>query len=623
MNLLDKIDNPDDLKKLEIKDLQPLCNEIRSYIIDVVSKKPGHFGASLGVVELTVALHYVFNSPKDSIIFDVGHQSYTHKILTKRKNRFSTIRQLNGLCGFQNRFESEYDPITTGHSSTSISAALGISIAKKIQNNENQVIAIIGDGALTGGLAFEALNNTGFLNSNILIILNDNNISIDPNVGALSKYLTRFTTSATYNKVKEKAWNFFSVKKMFGIRSAFQKLGLGFKSTISNESSLFEALNIRYFGPIDGHNIRTLVKTLEDLKKIKGPKILHCITKKGKGYEPAERQQTLWHAPGKFDKNTGEILSSNIIALPKYQDVFSETIVELAKLNSKIVVVSPAMISGSGLKKIQMEYPKRVFDVGIAEQHALTFSAGIAIEGLLPFCCIYSSFLQRGYDQIVHDLALQKLNAVLCLDRAGLVGEDGATHHGVFDIAFLRSIPNITIAAPSNGLDLRNLLFTAQCSDKGIFAIRYPRGENCISDWKKNFEEMPIGKGRIVSNGNDIAILTIGKPAIFVKPVIEHFADKGISIAHYDMIFVKPLDHSLLHKVFKKFKKIITVEDGVIAGGFGSAVIEFASENGYTSSVYRLGVSDKFIEHGTLKELYKICGFDSEGIIKTVEHLMS
>ena len=627
-NLLSQIESPDDLKRLEIIELLQLSEEIRSFIIDELSLNPGHFGASLGVIELTVALHYVFNTPEDKIVWDVGHQAYAHKILTGRRKVFHTNRKYKGISGFPKMSESPYDSFGVGHSSTSISAALGIELANnRFQNKNNHVIAVIGDGSLTGGLAFEGLNNAGIEKTNLLVILNDNNMAIDPNSGALNEYLVDITTSKTYNKAKDEIWNLLGILNKLGpnARKYAQKVEHAIKSTILRQSNLFEALNFRYFGPVDGHDVVHLAKLLEDLKNIKGPKLLHCITKKGKGFKQAEENQTAFHAPGLFNKDTGEIikLKSEKPQPPKYQDVFGYTLLELAKQNENIVGITPAMPTGCSLKIMMDEIPERTFDVGIAESHAVTFSAGLASQGILPYCNIYSSFMQRAFDQIIHDVAIQKLNVVLCLDRAGLVGEDGPTHHGAYDLSYLRLIPDITIASPMNEIELRNMMYTAQLPNKGPFAIRYPRGKGTITDWIRPFEELEIGKGRLIKEGNELAILTIGHTGNFVIEACKRLYDYTEKIAHYDMRFVKPIDEELLHEIFQKFNKIITIEDGTIKGGFGSTVIEFMAENGYHSKIIRLGIPDRFIEQGTPKELYKQCGFDVDNIVKHVEMLVS
>lgn len=621
--ILSKINSPNDMKGLSIEELISLSGELRQYIIDIISTHPGHFASSLGVVELSVALHYVFNTPYDKIIWDVGHQAYGHKILTGRKDIFHTNRKLGGISGFPSIFESEYDAFGVGHSSTSISAALGMATADSIKKiTDRNVIAVIGDGAFSGGLAFEGLNNAGVNNSNLLVILNDNNMSIDPNVGALNEYLLDITTSKTYNKVKEDVWNTLGKIKRFGpnTRSLIQKIENGVKSIIMKQSNLFEAMNFRYFGPVNGHDINHLIKILEDLKDIKGPKLLHIITKKGKGFKAAEENQTIWHAPGLFDKKTGLILKNktDIPQAPKFQDVFGNTLVELAEMNPKIVGITPAMPSGSSMKIMMDKFPERAFDVGIAEQHAVTFSAGLAADGMLPFCNIYSTFMQRAYDQVIHDVALQKLNVVFCLDRGGLVGDDGATHQGAFDLAYMRIIPNITVAAPMNEQELRNMMYTAQLPDKGPFSIRYPRGTGTMPQWKTPFEEIQIGKGRLIAKGNEIAVLSIGTAGNMVTGAFKILENKNINPAHYDMRFVKPIDKELLTEIFTNFKKIITVEDGSIKGGFGSAVIEFMCDNNFNSQIIRLGIPDVFIEHATQNEQYEICGFDVNSIAETI-----
>jgi 1-deoxy-D-xylulose-5-phosphate synthase len=618
LSYLDKIRFPSDLKKLKAEELVDVSRELRQFIIDEVSSNPGHLGASLGVVELTVALHYIFDTPYDKIIWDVGHQAYGHKILTGRKDIFHTNRKYKGISGFPKMSESEYDSFGTGHASTSISAALGIAVADRQKGIERHVVAVIGDGALTGGLAFEGLNNVGIEQTDILVILNDNNIAIDPNVGAIKEYLIDITTSRTYNRLKNEIWHLLGkISKIAPhARDYAKKLENGLKSILLRQSNLFEALNFRYFGPVDGHDVVHLVKIMEDLKNIKGPKLLHILTKKGKGFRQAELNQTVFHSPGRFDKKTGKILKvkSDKLEPPLYQDVFGHTILELARSNDRIVGITPAMPSGCSLKMMMDEMPERTFDVGIAEQHAVTFSAGLATQGLIPFCNIYSSFMQRAYDQIIHDVALQNLNVVFCLDRGGLVGADGPTHHGVFDLAYLRSIPDIIVSAPMNEEELRNLMYTAQLGNNGPFAIRYPRGRGVMTDWQKPFRKIEIGKARKINEGSDIAILTIGHVGNLVNGAILRLEAENISVAHYDMRFVKPLDKECLHDIFKKFNSLITIEDGTVVGGFGSAVIEFMCENAYKAEVKRLGIPDKFIGHGTQKELYKECGFDPDGI---------
>lgn len=624
--LLKTINSPSDLKHLDRGQLLELSNELRQYIVDIVSVHGGHFGASLGVIELTVALHYVFNTPYDQLVWDVGHQAYGHKILTGRRDIFKTNRKYKGLSGFPKRGESEYDAFGVGHSSTSISAALGMAMASHYKGEtDRQHVAIIGDGAMTAGMAFEALNHAGIEKSNILIILNDNCMSIDPNVGALKEYLTDITTSQTYNKLRDDFWK--ALGKLPGktfSRSMVSKLEAGLKGMVSNSSNLFEALNLRYFGPIDGHNITKLVDTLKDLKDIPGPKLLHIKTVKGKGYELAEKDQTKWHAPGLFDKITGEIYKKkfDLPQPPKYQDVFGYTIIELAEKNDKIMGVTPAMPSGSSLKYMMEKMPDRAFDVGICEQHAVTLSAGLATQGMKVFCNIYSSFMQRAYDQVVHDVAIQNLPVVFCLDRAGVVGEDGPTHHGAYDIAYMRCIPNMIISAPMNEGELRDLMFTSQLeSTKNPFVIRYPRGEGVKSEWKTKMKEIKIGTGRKLNDGEEIAILSFGHPGNFAASAIREVKKEGIDPAHYDMRFVKPLDEKMLHEVFKKYSKIVTVEDGTVVGGFGSAILEFMAANNYTAQVRILGIPDKIIEHGTLKELQSEIGIDENHIVAAIRDL--
>jgi 1-deoxy-D-xylulose-5-phosphate synthase len=627
--LLAEINSPDDLKKLDQAQLVQLCDELRHFIIDNVSVYGGHFGASLGVVELTVALHYVFKTPHDNLVWDVGHQAYGHKILTGRRDTFYTNRVYNGLSGFPKRKESEYDAFGVGHSSTSVSAALGMAVAAKyLGQDERQHIAVIGDGALTGGMAFEGLNHAGVSDSNILIILNDNCMSIDPNVGALKDYLTDITTSRTYNKLKDEVWNLLGKLSNFGksAQEIVSKVENGIKSTLLSQSNLFESLNLRYFGPVDGHDVNHLVTILNDLKNIKGPKILHCVTVKGKGYGPAEKgNATTWHAPGTFDKITGEIFKKvyEKPQAPKYQDVFGHTLVELAKANDKIVGITPAMPSGSSMNIMMKEMPDRAFDVGIAEQHAVTFSAGLATQGLVPFCNIYSSFMQRAYDQVVHDVCIQNLPVNFCLDRAGFAGADGPTHHGAYDIAYFRCLPNIVVAAPMNEAELRNLMYTAQLPRTELaFSIRYPRGQGVMPEWRTPMEAIAIGTGRKLKEGNELAILTLGHIGNYAVEVCERLARQNISIGHYDMRFAKPLDEKLLHEIFSQYKKIITVEDGCLQGGFGSAILEFMADNNLHAEVRRLGIPDRIVEHGEQHELHHECGFDAEGIERTVIEML-
>jgi len=622
--LLQSINSPDDLKKLSRNDLQQVCDELRQYIIDVVSVHGGHFAASLGVVELTVALHYVFNTPYDQLVWDVGHQAYGHKILTGRRENFSSNRKYKGISGFPKRGESEYDTFGVGHSSTSISAALGMAMAAKYKGEKDRkAIAVIGDGALTAGLAFEGMNHAGAANTDLLIVLNDNCMSIDPNVGALKEYLTDITTSHTYNKLKDEIWNALGklpLGKNF-TREMASKLEHSIKGFINKNSNLFEALNLRYFGPIDGHNITKLVDTLKDLSNIPGPKILHILTVKGKGYALAEKDQTKWHAPGLFDKITGEIYKKKfeLPQPPKYQDVFGHTIIELAEKNEKIFGITPAMPSGSSLKFMMDKMPDRAFDVGICEQHAVTLSAGMATQGLKVYCNIYSSFMQRAYDQVVHDVAIQDLPVIFCLDRAGLVGEDGPTHHGAYDIAYMRCIPNMVVSAPMNESELRNLMYTAQLeSTTHPFVIRYPRGEGVMPEWRTAFQEIKIGTGRKLKDGHDIALLTFGHPGNFAAAAIRELRTDGIDPAHYDMRFAKPLDEELLHEACRKYEKLITVEDGTIKGGFGSAILEFIAKHKYNNEVNILGIPDEIIEHGSPKELQKEAGFDTAAIVNAV-----
>lgn len=625
--LLSKINYPSDLKKLGKDKLEEVCKELRQYIIDIVSVNGGHFAANLGVVELTVALHYVLNTPYDQLVWDVGHQAYGHKILTGRREVFHTNRIHNGISGFPKRSESEYDTFGVGHSSTSISAALGMAVASQYKGEtDRQHVAVIGDGSMTAGLAFEALNHAGIENSNLLVILNDNCMSIDPNVGALKEYLTDISTSKSYNRFRDDVSAVLMKISELGpnAHEIVKKIEKSIKGTILKKSNLFESLKFRYFGPIDGHDINHLVKVIEDLKHIPGPKLLHCVTVKGKGYALAEKDQTKWHAPGLFDKITGEI-KKNISEKPqppKYQDVFGHTMVELAKQNDKVMGVTPAMPSGCSLNIMMKAMPNRAFDVGIAEQHAVTFSAGLATQGLIPYCNIYSSFMQRGFDQVVHDAAIQKLPVVFCLDRAGIAGADGPTHHGAYDIAFFRCIPNMIVSAPMNEEELRNLMYTAQLKNHGgPFSIRYPRGKGVIIDWQRPFAEIEVGKSRKICDGEDIVILTIGHIGNEVVKACIDLNTEGYHPAHYDMRFVKPIDEKMLIEVFSKYKKILTVEDGCIQGGFGSAVLEFAADQEYHGHIKRLGMPDAIIEHGEQHELWEECGYDKESIIKEVRRM--
>jgi 1-deoxy-D-xylulose-5-phosphate synthase len=628
--LLAKVNSPDDLKKLSEDQLEQFCNELRQFIIDIVSVKGGHFGASLGVVELTTALHYIFNTPSDQLVWDVGHQAYGHKIITGRRDVFHTNRIYKGISGFPKRSESNYDTFGVGHSSTSISAALGMAVASKYKGlKDKHHIAVIGDGAMTGGMAFEALNHAGVEHANLLVVLNDNCMSIDPNVGALKEYLTDITTSHTYNHMKDEVWNMLGKLSNFGksAQEIVSKVQASIKTSLLKQSNLFESLQFRYFGPVDGHDVVRLTKILADLKDIPGPKILHVLTKKGKGYKFSEEgNETTWHAPGLFNKETGEIIKvvPKEPQPPKYQDVFGHTIVELAEKNEKIMGITPAMPSGCSLNIMMKAMPNRAFDVGIAEQHAVTFSAGLATQGLIPFCNIYSSFMQRAYDQVVHDVALQKLKVVFCLDRGGIAGADGPTHHGAFDIAYFRCIPNMIVSAPMNEEELRNLMYTAQLDEiDGPFSIRYPRGNGVMVNWKTPFAKIEVGKGRKIRDGKDVAILSFGHPGNLVTEAISILEKENISPAHYDLRFAKPLDEALLHEVFTKYKKVITVEDGTIVGGIGSAVLEFMADNNYNAQVKRLGMPDHFIEHGEQKELYEECGFSPKQITEIVVELLN
>lgn len=625
---LNSINSPDDLKKMDKEELPVVCQELRDFIIDEVAKNPGHLGSSLGVVELTVALHYVFNTPYDRLVWDVGHQAYGHKILTGRRDVFHTNRQLGGISGFPKIEESEYDAFGVGHASTSISAALGMAVAARMKGEDRKVVAVIGDGAMTGGLAFEGLNNTSMDENDLLIILNDNQMAIDPISGGFTQYLVDITTSRAYNKIRYKAYNLFRKAKLVDEekKNRLIRFNNSLKTVFTQkEHNIFEGLNIRYFGPVDGHDVNNLVRILSEIKNFKGPKVLHLITTKGKGYEPAEKSATLWHAPGKFDPETGErlVCNHNNTEPPLFQDVFGKTLLELAKQNEKIVGITPAMPSGCSMLIMQRRFPARVFDVGIAEGHAVTFSAGLAKEGMVPFCNIYSSFMQRAYDNLIHDVALQKLPVILCIDRAGIVGSDGATHQGQFDLAYMRCIPNLTIAAPRNEMELRNLMYTAQLPGKGPFVIRYPRGKGFNINWHNEWQEQPLGVGECLKEGQDMAVVTIGTMAAPAETAINRVEiETGLSIAHYDARFLKPLDEVLLHQIGKKFKKIITIEDGTTEGGFGSAVLEFMAENDYKAEIIRMGIPDSFIEHGTPDELYASIGLSTEGIEKKINEMI-
>lgn len=624
-HILNQIDYPADLRKLPVESLPEVCSELRQYIIDVLSENPGHLGASLGTVELTVALHYVFNTPYDRIVWDVGHQAYGHKILTGRREKFTTLRKLHGISGFPNPKESEYDAFIAGHASNSISAAMGMSVASALRNEERHVIAVIGDGAMTGGLAFEGLNNAAANPNNLLIILNDNNMAIDNNVGGLSQYLVDITTSQAYNKMRYDVYKGLRKIKLIddSRRENILRFNNSLKALLTQQHNLFEGFSIRYFGPVDGHNVGYLVKLLNDIKDMQGPKLLHIKTVKGKGFKPAEQSATEWHAPGRFNKETGErIIVRKLNEPQRYQDVFGHTLVELAEKDERIVGITPAMPTGCSMTYMMKAFPKRAYDVGIAEGHAVTFSAGLAKEGMIPFCNIYSSFMQRAYDMIIHDVALQKLHMVICLDRAGLVGEDGATHHGVFDLAYLRPIPNLIIASPLNEWDLRNLMYTAYSAKEGTFVIRYPRGKGEKADWRNEMSVLPVGKGKKLKDGKDIAILSIGPVGNEALKAIEQVEKEGVSVALYDMIYLKPIDEELLHEVGKKFNRIVTIENGVIKGALGTAVLEFMADNGYTPKVKRIGVPDRFIEHGSVPELFKLCGMDSESITEVVKEMV-
>lgn len=626
--LLNKIDSPYDLRKLPTEALPEVCAELREKIIDELSRNPGHFGSSLGVVELTVALHYAFNTPYDRIVWDVGHQAYGHKILTGRRDQFYTNRKLNGIRPFPSPAESEYDTFTCGHASNSISAALGMAVAAARKGEENRhVVAVIGDGSMSGGLAFEGLNNASSTPNNLLIILNDNNMAIDRSVGGMKQYLLNLHTSVGYNRLRKAIasklykWGILNDERS----KSLLRFNNSLKSMLMQQQNIFEGMNIRYFGPIDGHDVLTLTKVLREIKDMKGPKLLHIHTQKGRGFKQAEEAPTIWHAPGMFDKDTGERIITDTTGMPPlFQEVFGKTLVELARQNDKIVGVTPAMPTGCSMNLLMQEMPDRAFDVGIAEGHAVTFSGGMAKDGLLPFCNIYSSFMQRAYDNVIHDVAIQKLNVVLCLDRAGLVGEDGPTHHGVFDMAYMRSIPNLTIASPYNEHELRRLMYTAQLPDMGPFVIRYPRGRGVLTDWQCPLEAVEVGKGRLMKDGSDLAVITIGPIGNVAGKAIQK-AEKALScsIAHYDLRFLKPLDEEMLHGIGKKFHRILTVEDGILKGGMGSAILEFMADNRYTPIVKRLGIEDKFIQHGPVKDLYALCGIDEAGILHALTELQN
>lgn len=625
MQYLHEINSPDDLKKFSIEQLETVCADLREFIIEQLSNNPGHFGSSLGTIELTVALHYLYHTPYDRIVWDVGHQAYSHKILTGRRDRFSTNRKLGGLSGFTNPSESEYDTFIAGHASTSISAALGMAVAATLNKEDRHVVAVIGDGSMTGGLAYEGLNNACSQPNNLLIILNDNNMSIDNNVGGIQDYLVKLTTSFKYNRFRNTLYQGFKRRNLISEKekNIVLRFNNSMKSLITKEQNLFEGFNIRYFGPVDGHDLPGLIRILRNIKEMKGPKLLHIKTVKGKGYEPAEKSATVWHSPGLFNKDTGERIIKNQKDQPLlYQDVFGHTLVEMAQKNSHIVGVTPAMPTGCSMTYMMSAFPDRAFDVGIAEAHAVTFSAGMAREGLIPFCNIYSSFMQRAYDQVIHDVALQKLKVVMCIDRAGLVGPDGPTHHGAFDLAYLRPIPNLVISAPFNEHELRNLMYTAVYGNDGPFVIRYPRGQGELSEWKNEPRLLPIGKGRLLKKGKDMALLSIGAIGNNAARAIAEAEKQGISVAHYDMVFLKPIDEELLTEVATTFKQLITVENGVIRGGLGSAVLEFLAEHDYTDvHVHRIGITDEFVTHGSIKELQHIVGLDTEGILQQIVKL--
>ncbi len=624
-HILSCIDSPEDLRRLPQEKLGEVCAELRQYIIDILSENPGHLGASLGTVELTVALHYVFNTPYDRIVWDVGHQAYGHKILTGRREAFHTLRRLGGISGFPNPEESEYDAFIAGHASNSISAAMGMSVASKLKGEtDRHVIAVIGDGAMTGGLAFEGLNNAAANPNNLLIILNDNNMAIDSSVGGLSQYLVDITTSQAYNKMRYDVYRGLRKIKLIddSRRENILRFNNSLKALLTQQHNLFEGFSIRYFGPIDGHDVEYMIRVLNDIKDMQGPKLLHIKTKKGKGFKPAEESATEWHAPGRFNKETGERITSHRLDEPQlYQDVFGHTLVELAEKDERIVGVTPAMPTGCSMTYMMKAFPQRAFDVGIAEGHSVTFSAGLAKDGMIPFCNVYSSFMQRAYDNIIHDVALQKLHMVVCLDRAGLVGEDGATHHGVFDLAYLRPIPNLTIASPLDELDLRNLMYTGYKASTGTFVIRYPRGKGEKKDWRCEMKVLPIGKGRRIREGKDIAVVSLGPIGNEAEKAIDIVEKEGISVAHYDMIYLKPIDREMLHEIGKRYSRVVTVENGVVCGGLGSAVIEFMADNGYTPRVRRIGVPDRFVAHGTVTELYRQCGMDAGSIAEVLRRM--
>ena len=620
--LLSNINSPADLRKLPESLLPQVCDELRDFIIESLANNPGHFASSLGTVELTVALHYTMDTPDDKIVWDVGHQAYGHKILTGRRDKFNTNRKFKGLKPFPSPDESEYDAFIAGHASNSISAALGLAVSASLRGKEERTVAVIGDGAMSGGLAYEGLNNASSSNNDLLIILNDNNMSIDKSVGGMSQLLISMHSSQLYNKIRHKAAVFFTKIGLLNKKRAasLTRFNNGLKAMLYQQQNIFEGMSVRYFGPIDGHDVIELVRTLNIIKNMKGPKLLHIHTVKGKGYKPAENDATSWHQPGIFDIETGERIVSES-GVPRFQDVFGETLVELAKSNPAVVGITPAMPTGCSMNKLMKEQPERFFDVGIAEGHAVTFSAGLAKGGAMPFCNIYSSFMQRGYDNLIHDAALQRVNMVLCLDRAGIVGEDGPTHHGAFDLAYLRPIPNITIASPYDECELRRMMYTAQQPNMGTFVIRYPRGRGSLTEWRCKLEAIPVGKGRLLREGTDIALLTIGPIGKSIASIADEAAKEGISVAHYDMRFLKPIDEELLHEVASKFKQIITLEDGTVKGGLGSAVTEFMAQNGYTPRIHIMGIPDEFVEHGATSELYQLCKMDKAAIWEVIQKI--
>ncbi len=625
--LLSRIDSPADLRKLSVEMLPAVCSELRRFLIESLSTNPGHFASSMGSVDFTVALHYVFDTPNDRIVWDVGHQAYGHKILTGRRDVFENNRKYNGLSGFPNPKESEYDSFIAGHASNSISAALGMSMAAELQGVQHRnVVAVIGDASISGGLAFEAMNNASINRNNLIILLNDNDMAIDQNVGAIGEYMSHLNTSRRYNDFKFKVYRFCLRHKIINEKSRglILRFSNSLKALLTNQQNLFEGLNIRYFGPFDGHDVKKLVSIFTELKNLKGPRIIHLRTRKGKGYAPAEADPTTWHAPGRFDIATGKILGgSGTSNIQKYQDVFGKTLVELAETDEKIVGITAAMPTGCSMTFMQEAFPKRAFDVGIAEEHAVTFSAGLAKDGMKPYCCIYSSFLQRAYDEIIHDVALQNLPVTFCIDRAGIVGEDGATHHGAFDLAYLNCIPNMTISSPYDEHMLRNLLYTTQQTEHGPFAIRYPRGKGKLEDWHNEMQIMPVGKGRKLADGNDVAVLTLGPIGSDVSEVLAELRAEGKAAAHYDMIFLKPLDQEIMREVGENYSQVLTVEDGTLNGGLGSVVTDWLNDNGYKVRVHRLGLPDAFVTQGTVPQLYDLCGIDKPSIKNKLKQMFT